>query len=70
MGGGRLCETPDGHPFFPNMPTEEVFTLPDCETTDGIVYSAIPLIHHGNKVDRFWMRFEGVRGGLRCRAGV
>lgn len=58
LWAGGCCETPDGHPFFPNMPTEEVFTSPDCETTDGIVYSAIPLIHHGNKVDRFWMRFE------------
>ena len=58
LWAGGCCETPDGHPFFPNMPTEEVFTSPDCETTEGIVYSAIPLIHHGNKVDRFWMRFE------------
>ena len=58
LWAGGCCETPDGHPFFPNMPTEEVFTSPDCETTEGIVYSAIPLIHHGSKVDRFWMRFE------------
>ena len=28
---------------------------------DGIVYSAMPLIHHGNKVDDFWIKFEGGR---------
>lgn len=55
--GGR-GETPDGHPFFPNIPTEEVFTSPDRERVDGIVYSALPLIHHGNKIDGFWLRFE------------
>ena len=58
--GGR-GETPQGHPFFPNMPTEEVFTSPDCERVDGVVYSAMPLVHHGNKIENFWMRFEAGR---------
>ena len=57
-GGGR-GETPDGHPFFPNIPTEEVFTSPDRTRVDGVVHSAMPLIHHGNKVDNFWLKFEG-----------
>ena len=59
LWAGGCGETPDGPPFFPNIPTEEVFTSPDCEKADGIVYSALPLIHHGNKIDRFWLRFEG-----------
>ncbi len=58
--GGR-AETPDGHAFFPNIPTEEVFTSPDCERVDGIVYSALPLVHHGNKIENFWLRFEAGR---------
>ena len=58
LWAGGKCETPEGHPFFPNIPTEEVFTSPDCERVDGIVYSAMPLIHNGNKIDRFWLRFE------------
>ena len=61
LWAGGCGETPDGHPFFPNIPMEEVFTSPDCERADGIVYSAMPLVHHGNKVDRFWLRFEGGR---------
>ena len=47
--------------FLPNIPTEEVFTSPDRMRADGIVYSAMPLIHHGNKVDDFWIKFEGGR---------
>lgn len=58
---GGKSETPDGHAFFPNIPTEEVFTSPDRMRADGIVHSALPLIHHGNKVDRFWLRFEAGR---------
>lgn len=55
---GGSSSTPDGHAFFPNIPTEEVFTSPHCERVDGIVYSALPLVRHGNKIDRFWLRFE------------
>lgn len=55
---GGKSETPDGHPFFPNIPTEEVFTSPDRRRVDGVVHSAMPLIHHGNKVDGFWLKFE------------
>ncbi len=59
LWAGGCGETPDGHPFFPNIPTEEVFTSPDCERADGIVHSALPLIYHGNRIDGFWLRFEG-----------
>lgn len=55
---GGKCETPEGHPFFPNIPTEEVFTSPDRMRADGVVHSALPLIHHGNKVEDFWLKFE------------
>ena len=55
---GGKGETPEGHPFFPNIPTEEVFTSPDRNRVDGVVHSALPLIHNGNKVDDFWLKFE------------
>lgn len=55
---GGKCETPEGHPFFPNIPTEEVFTSPDRMRADGVVHSALPLIHHGNKAEDFWLKFE------------
>jgi aminopeptidase len=57
-GAGR---TVDGTVFFPNIPTEEVFTTPDRMRCDGIVYSAMPLVYAGQIVDGFWLRFEGGR---------
>ena len=57
-GAGR---TQDGVTFFPNIPTEEVFTSPDRLRADGVVHSALPLVHAGQVVRDFWLRFEGGR---------
>lgn len=54
-GAGR---TVDGTVFFPNIPTEEVFTTPDRMRADGTVFSALPLVHGGQLVRDFWFRFE------------
>ena len=56
---GGAARTVDGTVFFPNIPTEEVFTSPDRMRADGIVYSALPLVHAGQVVRDFWFRFEG-----------
>lgn len=55
-GGGDT--TVGGTYFFPNMPTEEIFTSPDYRRTEGIVYSALPLALFGNVVKDFWFKFE------------
>ena len=57
-GAGR---TRSGVTFFPNIPTEEVFTSPDCMRADGVVHSALPLVRSGQVVRDFWLRFEGGR---------
>ena len=54
-GKGR---TPDGHPFFPNIPTEECFTSPMKGQAEGIVYSTKPLSYQGQLIDNFWIRFH------------
>lgn len=51
----------DGTLFFPNIPTEEVFTSPDRLRADGVVHAALPLVHAGQVVRDFWFRFEGGR---------
>lgn len=48
----------DGMDYFPNMPTEELFTLPHKEQADGTVYASLPLSYQGNLIDGFWLRFE------------
>lgn len=58
--GGAGCTT-NGVVFFPNIPTEEVFTSPDRMRADGIVRSVLPLVRSGNVVRDFWLRFEGGR---------
>lgn len=58
--GGAGC-TKSGVTYFPNIPTEEVFTTPDRNKADGIVYSVLPLVHNGSVVRNFWLRFENGR---------
>lgn len=41
-----------------NMPSYEIFTTPDYRKTNGIVYSARPLIYNGKVINNFWLRFE------------
>jgi len=55
-GGDSLV---DGTYFFPNMPTEEIFTTPHRAEADGIAYASLPLSYNGNIIDKFWMRFVG-----------
>lgn len=55
--------------FFPNIPTEEIFTSPNRLATSGVVYSALPLIYNGSPVEDFWIRFEEGRA-VECDARV
>ncbi len=55
---GGAAYTVDGHRFFPNIPTEEVFTTPDRLRCDGVVHSALPLVHQGSIIKDFWIEFK------------
>jgi aminopeptidase len=53
-------ETVDGLVHHPNLPTEEVFTTPDPERTEGVVRSTKPLVFpDGGVVRGLRVRFEG-----------
>ena len=54
------CEslTAAGIPYVSNMPTEEVFTTPDCRRTEGVVRSTRPLAIYGRIVRGLAVRFE------------
>jgi aminopeptidase len=47
--------------FAPNLPTEEVFTMPHKDRVDGVVRSSKPLSYGGNLIEGFSLRFEGGR---------
>lgn len=44
--------------FAPNLPTEEVFTMPHRDRVDGTVRSTKPLSYGGTLIDGFSMTFE------------
>lgn len=55
-------ETVDGLAHMPNLPTEEVFTTPDPDRTEGRVRSSMPLVlQDGTVVRDLQMRFEAGR---------
>jgi aminopeptidase len=47
-----------GITFTPNMPTEEVFTLPHKDQTEGMVTASRPLSYGGNLIENFSLTFE------------
>ncbi|MDD9270665.1 aminopeptidase [Paenibacillus sp. GCM10023248] len=51
-------ETEKGTFFIPNIPTEEVFTMPAKTGTNGTVRSTLPLSYQGSLIDGFTLTFE------------
>ena len=56
FGGSETSN--DGYVYFPNMPTEEIFTMPHCMQADGTVVSSMPLSYQGCLIDRFSLTFR------------
>jgi aminopeptidase len=59
IGGGDV--TVEGIPHMANLPTEEVFTAPDPERTEGTVRATKPLTTQGRIIDGLTVRFESGR---------
>ncbi len=59
LGGGTTAG--NGQYCIPNMPTEEVFTTPHKDRTEGYVTSTKPLSHQGTMIEGIRVRFEGGR---------
>jgi aminopeptidase len=56
QGGG--ASTTSGQRFLPNIPTEEIFTLPHRDQVDGTVKATKPLSVAGRLIDGFSLTFE------------
>jgi aminopeptidase len=68
--GGNF-ETAWGRVHLPNLPTEEVFTSPDPERTEGHVTSTKPLLVSGRAVEGLRIQFEGGRAvDVDARSGA
>ncbi|HTX16995.1 MAG TPA: aminopeptidase [Candidatus Baltobacteraceae bacterium] len=57
LGGGTIAR--NGRYCIPNMPTEEVFTTPHKDRTEGRVTSTKPLSYQGTMIEEISVRFEG-----------
>ena len=55
------AETSWGRRFVPNMPTEEVFTTPHRDRTEGTVATTMPFLLDGTVVEGLKLTFEGGR---------
>lgn len=54
-GGVEDCR---GMNFNANMPTEEIFSAPDCNNINGIVKASMPLCHNGKIIDGIEITLE------------
>jgi aminopeptidase len=58
---GGSNQSLSGITFIPNMPTEEVFTMPHKDRTEGVVRASKPLNHAGTLIEDFSVTFENGR---------
>jgi len=58
---GGSADSSEGTRFFPNMPTEEIFSMPKKTGVNGKVVSALPLNLHGSLVEDFTLTFKDGR---------
>ncbi len=56
-----LYRTATGIEYVPNMPTEEVFTTPDCRRAEGTIASTKPLALNGQVVEGLRLRVQEAR---------
>ncbi len=55
---GGSCVNQKGVNFFPNIPTEEIFSTPDLTRTEGFVKTTRPVEVLGTQVTGAWFRFS------------
>ncbi|MCB9458017.1 MAG: aminopeptidase [Anaerolineaceae bacterium] len=68
LGGGD--HTQAGRPYMPNIPTEEVFTMPHRARVDGTLSATMPLVYSGTVIDDFSLTFkDGKVVDLRAKKG-
>lgn len=54
-GGSSII---NGREPIVNMPTEEVFTTPNKNKTNGVVYTSLPLVHSGITIKDIMLEFK------------
>lgn len=55
---GGVEETASHILFNANIPTEEVYSAPQADNVNGVVYNTRPLVYNGNIIDGFHLVFQ------------
>ena len=58
---GGSVKTQNGIDFVPNLPTDEIFTLPHKDRVDGVVKTTRPVFYQGKVVDECIFEFSNGR---------
>ncbi|WP_298785497.1 aminopeptidase [uncultured Marinococcus sp.] len=58
--GGGVTDT-EGVPFFPNIPTEEIFSAPHKHEVNGRIVATKPLVHEGRIIQDISLTFQDGR---------
>jgi len=56
--GGADTHLDKGYKFVANLPTEEIFTMPDLNGANGKVVASYPLVFSGVKIEGIWFEFK------------
>ncbi len=48
----------NGKEVLENLPTEEIFTSPDCTSANGVVYATKPLVYQDIMIENFSIEFQ------------
>lgn len=56
--GRRNTKSQNGITFVPNLPTEEIFTIPNKDKTEGTVRATKPLFFSGAIIEDFSFTFS------------
>ncbi|NOZ49817.1 MAG: aminopeptidase [Chloroflexi bacterium] len=56
VGGASVTQR--GFSFVPNLPTEEIFTLPHKDRVEGVVSASMPLSYGGTLIKNFKLEFS------------
>lgn len=68
QGGAEPAQ--NGVLFTANIPTEEIYTVPDFRTANGRLVSSMPLCHQGRMVKHFSLTYDqGVLVGFEAEEG-
>lgn len=54
-GGEEMC---NGTTYNANMPTEEVFSAPDCRAVNGVVKASMPLCYNGKIIEGIELKLK------------